>query len=93
MKSEIESFAGCASIIPADLAKDPEVERLFEEISSRFSRLDTLVNNSFSPSQKEHARSERILHPQDVADTIFAALTLPERAMVSEIDIRPANPR
>jgi 3-oxoacyl-[acyl-carrier protein] reductase len=35
---------------------------------------------------------ERILKPGDVADTILAALRLPPRAMVSELDIRPTNP-
>jgi 3-oxoacyl-[acyl-carrier protein] reductase len=34
----------------------------------------------------------RILQPDDVAATIVAALSLPERAMVSELDIRPTNP-
>lgn len=51
------------------------------------------VDTSFSSTPKEPSRSEKILHPQDVADTILAALTLPDRAMVSEIDIRPTNPK
>ncbi len=34
----------------------------------------------------------RILQPEDVAEAILHALRLPERALVSEIDIRPANP-
>jgi 3-oxoacyl-[acyl-carrier protein] reductase len=51
------------------------------------------VDTSFSPTPKEPSRAEKILHPQDVADTILAALKLPERAMVSEIDIRPTNPK
>lgn len=49
------------------------------------------VDTSFSPTPKEPSRSEKILHPQDVADTILSALMLPDRAMVSEIDIRPTN--
>jgi NADP-dependent 3-hydroxy acid dehydrogenase YdfG len=51
------------------------------------------VGTSFSPTPKEPSRSEKILHPQDVADTILSALMLPDRAMVSEIDIRPTNPK
>jgi 3-oxoacyl-[acyl-carrier protein] reductase len=35
---------------------------------------------------------ERILQPDDVADAILAALRLPARAMLSELDIRPSNP-
>jgi len=34
----------------------------------------------------------RILRPEDVADTILHALRLPDRALVSELDIRPTNP-
>jgi 3-oxoacyl-[acyl-carrier protein] reductase len=51
------------------------------------------VDTSFSPTPKEPSRSEKILHPQDVADTILSALMLPDRAMVSEIDIRPTTPK
>jgi 3-oxoacyl-[acyl-carrier protein] reductase len=35
---------------------------------------------------------ERILTAEDVAQTVLATLTLSDRAMVSEIDIRPTNP-
>ena len=35
---------------------------------------------------------DRILQPEDVADTVLAALALPDRAMVSELDVRPTNP-
>jgi 3-oxoacyl-[acyl-carrier protein] reductase len=34
----------------------------------------------------------RILKPADVAETIVHAITLPERALISELDIRPTNP-
>jgi 3-oxoacyl-[acyl-carrier protein] reductase len=34
----------------------------------------------------------KILKPEDVAETVLATLTLPERATVSELDIRPTNP-
>jgi NAD(P)-dependent dehydrogenase (short-subunit alcohol dehydrogenase family) len=36
--------------------------------------------------------AKRILRPEDVAATIVHALQLPERAMMSEVDIRPTNP-
>jgi 3-oxoacyl-[acyl-carrier protein] reductase len=35
---------------------------------------------------------DKILKPEDVADMIIAALRLPQRAMVSEFEIRPTNP-
>jgi 3-oxoacyl-[acyl-carrier protein] reductase len=34
----------------------------------------------------------RILQPEDVAETIVHSLRLPERALMSEVDIRPSNP-
>jgi len=33
-----------------------------------------------------------ILAPEDVADAVVATLRLPERALMSEIDLRPSNP-
>ena len=51
------------------------------------------VDTSFSSTSTDPKRSEKILHPQDVADSIVAALMMPDRAMVSEIDIRPTNPK
>ena len=37
-------------------------------------------------------RLDRILQPEDVAATVLTAVQLPDRAMVSELDIRPTNP-
>ncbi|HLQ23666.1 MAG TPA: SDR family oxidoreductase [Gemmatimonadales bacterium] len=34
----------------------------------------------------------RILRPEDVAATVLHVLELPERALVSELDVRPTNP-
>jgi 3-oxoacyl-[acyl-carrier protein] reductase len=38
------------------------------------------------------AEPSRILRPEDVAASILHALALPDRALVSELDIRPTNP-
>ncbi len=35
---------------------------------------------------------DRILRPEDVAATVLAALALPARATVSELEVRPTNP-
>ena len=35
---------------------------------------------------------ERVLRPEDVAQVVSDALTLPAGAMVSELDIRPTTP-
>jgi 3-oxoacyl-[acyl-carrier protein] reductase len=46
-----------------------------------------LENQPLLPSN-----ADRILRPEDVAETILTALRLPGRALVSELDIRPTNP-
>ncbi|MEX1274880.1 MAG: SDR family NAD(P)-dependent oxidoreductase [Bacteroidota bacterium] len=51
------------------------------------------VDTTFSSAANDPARSEKIIHPQDIADTLITVLTLPDRTMVSEIDIRPTNPK
>jgi len=43
-----------------------------------------------APTMYGHNR--KILFPDDIADTVLAALALPPRALVSELDIRPTNP-
>jgi len=50
------------------------------------------VDTEFSGS-RDPERAPKILAPEDVAETVLSALRLPPRAMVSEIDIRPTNPR
>jgi 3-oxoacyl-[acyl-carrier protein] reductase len=48
------------------------------------------VDTSFGDRQR--ANRERVLRPEDVAHAILATLTVADRAMVSELDIRPTNP-
>ena len=38
-------------------------------------------------------RIASMLHPDDVAESVLHMIELPQRAMVSEIDIRPSNPK
>ncbi len=49
--------------------------------------VDTTFNDNRDPE-----KGKRILSPQDVAEAVLLAVTMPERAMVSEIDIRPTKP-
>lgn len=39
-----------------------------------------------------HSQKKEIVLPEDVAATIVMSIKMPQRAMVSEIDIRPTNP-
>ena len=58
-------------------------------------RVVTICPGSVNTSFSDHAKdSDKIIQPQDVADTVLFALTMPARSNVSEIDIRPTiNPR
>jgi 3-oxoacyl-[acyl-carrier protein] reductase len=51
------------------------------------------VDTSFSPNQKGRGGGEKVLSPHDVAETVLAAVRMPPHAMMSEIDIRPTNPK
>lgn len=52
------------------------------------------VATEFGSGNERLPRSPKpnIIQPEDVAETILSALQIPQRAMVSEIDIRPTNP-
>jgi NADP-dependent 3-hydroxy acid dehydrogenase YdfG len=43
-------------------------------------------------SGSPHSKKKEIILPEDVAATIVMSLKMPQRTMVSEIDIRPTNP-
>ncbi len=52
----------------------------------------SVVTPFFDKSGAEIRNPERKLQAEDVAATVVAALELPDRALVSELDIRPTNP-
>ena len=50
------------------------------------------VATSFSNRQGHRTNEDRILAPEDVAQAVLDTLSLPPRAMISELDLRPTNP-
>ena len=46
----------------------------------------------FDKAGHELTNADKVLQPEDVAETVVAALELPPRALISELDIRPTNP-
>jgi 3-oxoacyl-[acyl-carrier protein] reductase len=50
------------------------------------------VSTQFSNREAKRANQDRILQAEDVAQAVLGALTLPDRAMISELDLRPTNP-
>lgn len=51
------------------------------------------VDTNFNPNREVIPEKKNILHSEDVAETVMLVLKMPVRAMVSEIDIRPTNPK
>lgn len=51
------------------------------------------VDTTFSNHEPDAVMTGKVLSPQDVAETILSAISIHPRAMVSEIDIRPTNPK
>jgi 3-oxoacyl-[acyl-carrier protein] reductase len=50
------------------------------------------VDTHFFDNAERSPDRERILKPEDVAETVLAALQLPQHALLSELEIRPTNP-
>ncbi len=52
----------------------------------------SVVTPFFEKSGGNLESPERKLQPDDIAETVVATLSLPDRALISELDIRPTNP-
>lgn len=52
--------------------------------------VDTDMISAF---HSENLNREKILRPDDIAETVLTFLKLPRRSMLSELEIRPTNPR
>jgi 3-oxoacyl-[acyl-carrier protein] reductase len=50
------------------------------------------VDTTFSISSND-VLNEKKLQPEDVAETVLAVIKLPARALLSEVDLRPTNPK
>lgn len=47
----------------------------------------------FVDSGHQAPLKDKVLHPEDIAESVLTVINLPIRAMISEIDIRPTNPK
>ncbi len=70
---------------------------LLQEVREHNIRVITVfpgsVNTDMAGSSPNAPLRETMIQPEDVAEVVYSAISLPERSMVSEIDIRPTNPR
>jgi len=51
------------------------------------------VDTEFFNGSSMNPNRDKILKPDDIAETVISILKLPARALISEIDIRPTNPK
>ncbi len=72
-------------------------ESVFQEVRRYNIRVIVLcpgsTATSFSGPTASGSHRDRILQPEDVAEIAVAAVMLPETATVSELELRPTNPR
>ena len=90
-------FAGGAAYADSKHAVLGFGRSLLAELRKEGIRVITICPGSVDTAMQRHqpmlkADPARILHPDDVAGTILHTLRLPERATVSEVDLRPSNP-
>ena len=88
---KVELIDGEVIVSPSPTFWHQEVLRRLVHRLSRWADGRPDVTIGQSPLDVRFGR-DRILQPEDVANTIVAALELPARALVSELDIRPTNP-
>ena len=91
-------FAGGGAYCASKFGVMGMMESVFHEARSRNVRVITISPGSvdtafFDEAQTTPPNREHILRAEDVADTVLFAATLPERALIRELDIRPANPK
>ncbi|MCB2205684.1 SDR family NAD(P)-dependent oxidoreductase [bacterium] len=90
-------FAGGTAYSASKFAVRGIAQSLMHEVREHnvrvFSVFPGSTDTSFFDGTPMSPNRDRILRAEDVADSILHALRAPRRALSSEIDIRPANPR
>jgi NADP-dependent 3-hydroxy acid dehydrogenase YdfG len=51
------------------------------------------VATGFRPGQDREGGDEWKVAPEDIAELVLAVLRMPERTMVSRVEVRPSKPR
>jgi 3-oxoacyl-[acyl-carrier protein] reductase len=91
------SFIGGAMYSATKFAMRGFAQSLMLEVREYNIRVLTIcpgsVDTNFSDKGDRGVNVAKILRPEDVAETVLFAATMPAYAMVSEIDLRPTNPK
>jgi len=91
-------FAGGSAYCASKFGVRGLMQSLFLEARASDIRVITVFPGSVNTAFFETAghplgeRAKTVLSPEDIADSVYAAVHLPPRATISELDIRPTNP-
>jgi 3-oxoacyl-[acyl-carrier protein] reductase len=90
-------FATASAYCAAKFGVRGLMQSLFLEVREDNIRVVTIcpgsVDTDFFTADTEHIRSKHALEAADVADAAFMVTQLPQNATISELDIRPTNPK
>jgi 3-oxoacyl-[acyl-carrier protein] reductase len=91
-------FAGGSAYCSSKFGLMGLTECVFQEARAHNVRIVTISPGSvdtafFDEAHTTSPNREKILQPDDVAQTVLLAISLPARALLRELDIRPTNPR
>jgi NADP-dependent 3-hydroxy acid dehydrogenase YdfG len=91
-------FAGGSAYCASKFGVMGMMESIFHEARGNNVRVVTLCPGSvdthfFDESGMTPPRRDSILQAEDVAETILFTAQLPDRALIREVDIRPADPK
>ena len=91
-------FAGGAAYSTSKFGVRGLMQSLFLEVREDNIRVITIFpgnvdTNFFVAAGANPAVSKDVLTAQDIADAVYAAVSLPSNATITELDIRPTNPK
>lgn len=93
-----QGFSGGAAYCAAKFGVRGLMQSLFLEVRSDNIRVVTLFPGSvdtafFDALSSGPSMANKALHTSDVAESVLTAILLPHHATISELDIRPTNPK
>jgi 3-oxoacyl-[acyl-carrier protein] reductase len=89
-------FSGGAAYCASKFAVRGLMQSLFLEVRKDNIRCLTIYPGSVQTDfylEREQLHPTKKLSPRDVAESVWAATSLPQTATISELDIRPTNPQ
>ncbi len=87
------SFVGGALYSATKHAALGFMRSLMLEVREFNIRVASICPGSVNTEFGHHPNKDKIIQAEDVAETLVDVIKMPERSLISEIDIRPTNPK